>query len=85
MTRCGASQAVRSLATVFCLFCVVGFTVQVYCIGHRYFQYLTATATTIVLPNKLNASSVSLCCRYADLIPLEDGRPAFLLSRGSPH
>lgn len=57
----------------------MGFSVQVYYISDRYFKYMTATATTITLPNRLNASSASLCIRYADLIPLPDGRPAYIL------
>ena len=65
---------------LFSSFCLTGFTVQVYYIAQRYFEYSTATATKILLPNLVNASSVSLCIRYVDLMPLSDGRPAYTLS-----
>lgn len=69
----------RWLTWLFAAFCLAGFSVQVYYISDRYFEFTTATSTKIALPARINAYSASVCIRYPDLVPLEDGRPSYML------
>ena len=69
-----------TLHFAFVIFCVLGFSYQIFKVLSSYFMYPTATTTTVKMPDKLEVPAVSLCIRFGDLIRADDGQLTYQMN-----